>query len=104
MQNSVHFVLRHPKKTLFQYLVEELKTPIDEIDYQGRTPFLINVLARPNQSPDDEIVKYMLGMNLKFETIDSRGRSPFLIFCESQNIAMADKMLEKGADINRVDK
>jgi ankyrin repeat protein len=96
-------IFRHPQKTLFDFLVKELKTPIDELDYQGRTPFLINVLANPNQSPEDEIVKYMLGMNLKFELTDSRGRSPFLIFSENQNSAMAYKMIERGADVNRVD-
>jgi len=96
-------LIRHPQKTLFDYLVKELKTPIDETDHQGRTPFLMNVLARPNQTTQCEIVRYLLESNVKTELTDSRGRTPFLIFYEHQNIAMADLMLQKGADINHSD-
>ena len=81
-QNSVHFVLRHPQQTLFNFLVNDLKTPVDESDYQGRTPFLIHALHKPSQTPDEEIVKYLLEANVRVELTDTRGRTPFLIFYE----------------------
>lgn len=56
LQNSVHFLIRHPQKTLFDFVVKELKTQVDEIDCQGRNPFLIYALTKPSLTPDDEIV------------------------------------------------
>lgn len=45
MQNVVHLLFRNPSETLYKYLVEELRVPVDETDFMGRNPFMVNVAA-----------------------------------------------------------
>jgi len=56
MQNSVHLVMRYCSKTFFDFLVEELKTPVDEVDYLGRNPFMLNALSNPGKPSVTESV------------------------------------------------
>lgn len=42
--------MRHCSKSFFDFLVDELKTPVDEVDYLGRNPFMLNAIANPNKT------------------------------------------------------
>jgi ankyrin repeat protein len=94
MQNSIHFVMRHCSRTFFDFLVDELKTPVDEVDYLGRNPFMLNAIANPNKIEVTPSVQRLLDMNVKFDLSDSKGRTPFLIYYEHSNLALANKLLE----------
>jgi len=93
MQNSIHLVMRHCSRTFFDFLVDELKTPVDEVDYLGRNPFMVNAITNPNTT-QVTFEQRLLDMNVKFDLSDSKGRTPFLIYYEHGNMALANKMLE----------
>jgi ankyrin repeat protein len=99
MQNSVHFVMRHCSKTFFDFLVEELKTPVDEVDYLGRNPFMLNAISNPSKTVVTESVQRLLNMKVNFDLSDAKGRTPFLIYYENKNLVLANKLLEQGANI-----
>lgn len=42
MQNAIHLIFRQPSNTLFDFLSGDLGIPIDETDFMGRNPFIIN--------------------------------------------------------------
>jgi len=41
--------MRHCSKTFFNFVVDELQTPVDEVDYQGRNPFMLNAISNPSK-------------------------------------------------------
>jgi hypothetical protein len=50
MQNAIHLIFRNPKsEALYEFLANELKIAVDEIDYMGRNPFMINVTEFPTR-------------------------------------------------------
>ena len=100
MQNSVHLVMRHCSRTFFNFLVDELRTPVDEVDFMGRNPFMLNAISNPSKIQITDSVQRLLDMNVKFDLSDAKGRTPFLIYYENSNFAMANKLLEQGAKIN----
>ena len=100
MQNSVHLVMRHCSRTFFNFVVEDLKTPVDEVDYLGRNPFMLNVISNPSALLVTESVQRLLDLKVKFDLSDSKGRTPFLIYYEHSNFVMSNKLLNQGAKIN----
>jgi len=36
--------MRHCSITFFNFLVDELRTPVDEVDFMGRNPFMLNAI------------------------------------------------------------
>lgn len=99
MQNAIHFVMRHCSKTFFDFLVDELKTPVDEVDYQGRNPFMLSAISDPTKPNVTESLQRLLNMKVRFDIVDSRGRTPFLIYYENRNMSLANKLLDQGANI-----
>jgi ankyrin repeat protein len=95
--------MRHCSKTFFDFLIEELKTPVDEVDYLGRNPFMLNAIANPNKTEVTPSVQRLLDMNVKFDLSDAKGRTPFLIYYENSNLVLANKLLEQGANIKQMD-
>lgn len=95
--------MRHCSKTFFDFLVNNLHIPVDEVDFQGRNPFMLAVLSNPNQQHISESMQKLLDMNVRFDLSDSKGRTPFLIYYENRNILMANKMLNQGANIKQMD-
>ena len=57
MQNALHLILRHPDKSVYDYLVGQ-GVPIDATDFKGRNPFTIS------------IDKYMLQFGLEEMSIE----------------------------------
>lgn len=50
LQNAIHLIFKNPKsEALYDFLADELKIPVDEIDYMGRNPFMINVTEFPTR-------------------------------------------------------
>lgn len=45
----------------------------------------------------------LLEKNVRFDLADLNGRTPFLIFYENSNFALANRLLDKGANINQMD-
>lgn len=41
MQNAVHLAMESASKTVLNFLVDDHKVAFDEVDYQGRNPFMI---------------------------------------------------------------
>ena len=79
---------------LFKYLVEDLRVPVDEIDYKGRNPFMLYAQAHPNQTEITVPQQKLLSMKVKFDLADSNGRTPFLTYYEHSNYHLAYKLLQ----------
>jgi hypothetical protein len=47
LQNAIHLLLRHPSVSIYEFLVENLNLDVDETDFMGRNPFIINVTSYP---------------------------------------------------------
>lgn len=50
LQNSIHLFFKNPVSTaLYEFLADELKIAVDDIDYMGRNPFMINCTEFPSR-------------------------------------------------------
>ena len=41
LRNAVHLLMDKATKVVFNYLVDDLKVPIDELSYNGTSPFYV---------------------------------------------------------------
>jgi len=78
---------------LFRYIVEDLKVPVDEIDYKGRNPFMLFAQSHPSKAEITKPQQKLLSMGVKFDLADANGRTPFLTYYESSNFELAYKLL-----------
>ena len=46
LQNAVHIIMRRPVKALFDYILNTLKVPFEEIDNEGLNPIYIGIKTR----------------------------------------------------------
>ncbi len=77
-------------------MVDELKTPVDEVDSLGRSPFTLNAIFNPNKTELTPSVQRLFDMDdVKIDHPDKEGRTPFLIYYEHGNLALARMLLDK---------
>jgi ankyrin repeat protein len=88
---------------VFEFLVDKLNLAVDETDFMGRNPFMINVAAYPSRQTFGNTVEKLLQKGIRFDLADSNNRTPFLIYYENHNSALANKLLDMGANINQMD-
>lgn len=103
LQNAIHILFKHPSVAVFEFLVDKLNLAVDETDFMGRNPFMINVAAYPSRQTFGNTVEKLLQKGIRFDLADSNNRTPFLIYYENHNSALANKLLDMGANINQMD-
>jgi len=45
LQNAIHLLFRYPSGALYSFLADELHVAVDETDFMGRNPFIINTAS-----------------------------------------------------------
>jgi len=104
LQNAIHLFFMNPvSKSLYEFLANELKIAVDEIDYNGRNPFMINCTEFPAILTFSEAMQDLLAKRVNFDLADERGRTPFLVYYEHSNFDLANRLLDAGASVNHMD-
>lgn len=77
LRNAVHLLMDNSTRVVFNYLVEDLKVPIDEICYNGTSPFYVQVKNRINKVTYlgllGNCVERLLDMGAKIDNEDAQG-------------------------------
>lgn len=90
LQNAIHLLFRQPTNSLFEFFADKLGIPIDDTDFQGRNPFLVNTIQFATKPFFFKTMEKLLQRNVRFDLPDSNGRTPFLIFYEKGNMTLAN--------------
>lgn len=98
-------------RVVFDYLVSELKLPVDEKSFNGTTPFYVVVKNRINKITNDgvlgECAERLLSLGAHIDNEDQQGQTPYLLLYSnsSKNCQQAAEYLrQKGANVNQVTK
>lgn len=70
LQNAIHLLFKHPSHALFDFFADTLHIPIDETDYMGRNPFMINTAAFPSRIEFFKTMETLLKRNIRFDLPD----------------------------------
>jgi hypothetical protein len=71
MQNAIHLIFKNPKsEALYEFLADELKIAVDEIDYMGRNPFMINCTEFPSRPSFTLSMENLLSRKVRFDLAD----------------------------------
>ena len=104
LQNAIHLFFTNPlSKNLYNFLANELRIAVDEIDYMGRNPFMINCTEFPARDFFFEAMEDLLAKRVNFDLADERGRTPFLVYYENKNSDLAHRLLDADASVNHMD-
>lgn len=60
---------------------------------------MLSAISDPTKPNVTESLQRLLNMKVRFDIVDSRGRTPFLIYYENRNMSLANKLLDQGANI-----
>jgi ankyrin repeat protein len=106
LQNALHILMRRPVKLLFNYLIKDIKLPIDEIDNEGLNPFYICIKARIDRCKETigESSKELIKLGANCDLSDRQGQTPFLHLYNKNYKDAAMYLLDKGANINAMSK
>ena len=95
-------LMRVPSKTLYDYF-KGLNVAADDVDFMGRTPFMVSTLSQPERKEFHPAAQDLLSRNVRFDHPDFKGRTPFLYYYENKNFELANLLLQKGANVCAMD-
>lgn len=76
-------------RIVFNYLVDDLKLPVDECAYNGTSPFYVRVKIRMNKVSYDgllgQCVERLLQLGVKVDNEDQQGQTPYLLLYSNTN-------------------
>lgn len=74
LRNAVHLLMDCATRLVFNYLVDELKVPFDEVSYSGTSPFYVLVKNRMNKITYEgllgECVERLLALGINIDNED----------------------------------
>lgn len=99
-------MMRRPVKELFNYLINDRKLAIDEIDNEGLNAVYIAIKARIDRGKDtiSESTKLLIKMGANCDLADRQGQTPFLHLYNKVYKDAAFYLLENGSNINAMSK
>lgn len=84
-------------------MANDLEIQVDETDYMGRNPFMINCTKFAGKPEFSEAMESLLTRKVRFDLADQTGKTPFLVYYENSNFLLANRLLDQGANIKQMD-
>ncbi|QDQ03273.1 hypothetical protein FOH38_24155 [Lysinibacillus fusiformis] len=99
-ETVLYSAIEKGNKDLVNYLIEDVKVSILELDSEGNNIIQVALL---HQLKNTELMKDLLGLDIDFKKENTAGQNTYESAILTQNVDIVRAFMDKGLDLNNVD-
>lgn len=97
----LYSAMKTGNKEMFEYLMNEIKVGIQEVDNEGNNILQVVLLQQLNNTA---LIKELLNLDIDLKRVNIDGQNTYEMAILTQNKEVVQLFIDKGLDLNKVDK